>query len=666
MVLGHLNSSHWVHQNAGITSYILLETENISILTPFANTTPRLQWSLLKSLGILCMETNLAESQHCLLVPLITNLLLHPLNKIKKQALSCLSLYCTSILSNKTDENIITPYLDNILNAVYNILGINLLLASALSTLSLVIICAGEFFLPYCDKFCPGLRCILNSSCYTVADQGIRAECIRTLGCIIEIMPSSADVKTILNEILNIKKSIQEEDQTMAAIWDVIPQFAESLKSEFSSYLNELMPELLFKANLEIDIHISEVDQPMAGYHHIALTIPGFGERIIAANTTKLQAKIKSIETIYNLVSSLNTYFFAWVPQTLTTVLPLIDFPFNSTIRKNSLKTTSRLPFSSEYEDLLIPITNKLIEMLKKHTKSKALDVYKYCKYLYKLFDSLSNVCIIGLANAHILSTVLVDVLKNILSRKSNRKNKLNGMDSLLYQKEITNMQEDDEIDDEIMKLIMETVGVLLRSFKTSFSSVFLSCFKNLYGEIFYKSFACESEILNALCLFCDYIEYTGDALIQDFRCPLLDEFIKYSYHQNPLIRQTSAYGIGLCAQKVPELFNNYLASAIEALKFVITLKNPSIEAVLSAESAAGALGKIAILYRSDLIPVWLSCLPLKTDVKEAKEAHSLFLNNLAKLSGHEQQVLEKINELKYIGSDYLDESCIKVLNNMV
>jgi hypothetical protein len=79
----------------------------------------------------------------------------------------------------------------------------------------------------------------------------------------------------------------------MAAIWDVIPQFAESLKSEFSSYLDELMPELLFKANLEIDIHISEVDQPMAGYHHIALTIPGFGERIIAANTTKLTSKDK-------------------------------------------------------------------------------------------------------------------------------------------------------------------------------------------------------------------------------------------------------------------------------------------------------------------------------------------------------------------------------------
>jgi hypothetical protein len=75
-----------------------------------------------------------------------------------------------------------------------------------------------------------------------------------------------------------------------------------------------------------------------------------------------------------------------------------------------------------------------------------------------------------------------------------------------------------------------------------------MQTFKDMYGQIFYKPDATEIELLSAVCIFCDYIEFTGDLMLDSGKCVILDEMLKACTHTNVDIRHSAAYGIGLCA----------------------------------------------------------------------------------------------------------------------
>ena len=252
------------------------------------------------------METHIIEKQYNIILPMLDQFLSHSSQKIVYQALNSLNMYFTSVLAKEINiETTVVPYVSSLVGSIYNILGITPLLNQALSTLSLLITCAGGKFLPYCNKFYSGLRIILNSPCNNILDQEIRAECIRCIGCLVENMTDISEVSGLFNEILSIKSIIPEEDLSMAAIWDILPQFAMSLKQNFSSYLEIIIPELIYRLQLDIDIHLSDNDNTLPGYDIIRLNIPGHGEKAIAINTIKLQAKIKASETFYNLFKTL-------------------------------------------------------------------------------------------------------------------------------------------------------------------------------------------------------------------------------------------------------------------------------------------------------------------------------------------------------------------------
>lgn len=77
-----------------------------------------------------------------------------------------------------------------------------------------------------------------------------------------------------------------------------------------------------------------------------------------------------------------------------------------------------------------------------------------------------------------------------------------------------------------------------------------------MYSQLFYKPDATDIEIQSAVCIFDDYVEHTGDLMIENGKSVVLDEMIKFSLHGNADVRQSSAYGIGICSQLLaPEMF---------------------------------------------------------------------------------------------------------------
>ena len=668
LVLAHLQSSHWVHQNAGITAYPLTLSEDATPLLVFTESMPRLQWALLGSLGVLCMETLIINTQHHLLLPAIEYFLTHPIHKIQIQALSCLSLYCTSIISNElATECSITPYLPGICNKIYTILGDSSLLQQALNSLSLLIDSAGTSFLPYSSKFYAGLTYILSTPPGTPAEYAVRAECIRCIGCLIKHITDISESTQLLHKIIAIKNSTTEEDSAVDAAWDVLPQFAEAMQAQFLPFAGGIVSELIYRIELDIDIHALGLNETLSpGYDCITIHLAGFGEKSIAMNSVRLQVKIKASESMHKLIKELKAAFNPWIQQTCKAILPLLDFPYSRVIRKNVLKSLALFHTCEDSEYLLLGIVSKFSESLRKGNKIKVSDAKMYLKYLAKIFSGFGSVTAIGLSTAQLLSSILAELLRSSMTRKVAAQEQGAGLSPELHFKELKETTKKIDTEDAIMSSIMEIIASLLDSFKKSFQSIFLSHFHSFFGEIFYNTSSTESEILTALCLFCDYIEHTGDVFCQNSKCPILEQFIKYAYHPNPDLRQTAASGIGLCAQCIPEIFTNFAGPAAKSLQFILELDQArSSELLMSSESAAGALGKIAVIYNSELIPQWLDWLPLKTDAKEARESHLWFLGNLSKLQGFPHKVSEKLSQIKTLEADFLDDRSKVILSNL-
>jgi hypothetical protein len=83
----------------------------------------------------------------------------------------------------------------------------------------------------------------------------------------------------------------------------------------------------------------------------------------------------------------------------------------------------------------------------------------------------------------------------------------------------------------------MEVVGNFLKSFKAQFQSVFLDCFRDMYSSLFYKQNATDIETLSAVCIFDDYVEHTGDAMLENGKSKILEELMKFCSHANADVR---------------------------------------------------------------------------------------------------------------------------------
>ena len=75
------------------------------------------------------------------------------------------------------------------------------------------------------------------------------------------------------------------------------------------------------------------------------------------------------------------------------------------------------------------------------------------------------------------------------------------------------------------------------------------------------------------------------------------------------------------------EAFSPYAQTAVQLLANIIKLPDARSEDNTSAtDSAIGALGKIALYHCNDIIPDWLSQMPVKSDPDEAQSHNRFFL----------------------------------------
>jgi hypothetical protein len=131
--------------------------------------------------------------------------------------------------------------------------------------------------------------------------------------------------------------------------------------------------------------------------------------------------------------------------------------------------------------------------------------------------------------------------------------------------------------------------------------------------------------------VFDDMVEFGGADSLPYFQ-HFLPHAITYITDDDPAVRQAAVYGAGVFAQVGGDQIASGIPDILNRLKHVITQPNSRDEAyVMATDNAIGAVAKI-IRYQSkvvdisQILPVWLSWLPVKDDDVEAHVTYGQLL----------------------------------------
>lgn len=607
MVNAHLEAGYWVHKNAGIIGNQLLKKPNVNFLLNISDPNPRLQWSVLDTLGYIVIEKNSNDFfEQILRYSLKTINEFYSSNavtlKMKTKCLSVINFIFTrcSLISEELPQSIIL-LLPDIYNEIFKALADTGTLLAGLKALALLIEANGEYFYQISGKFTNGLSIILNSPASTYKEKEIRAACIKCWCSIVERVQEFTSFTDLFTQIWNIKQGMEADDKGLIEVWYIVLELHKRLKKRFSSYLQPVVNDLICRIKTDIDIHLSDNEAPVEGYQSMTFLIPGLGEKTVSMSTIALEIKKEASKVLNKLIENYPQTMEPYFQLLLQANSSLISFEYNMELKVSCLKGLSILPKIESSDNTLLTIFQILSERFPKIKSPK--EILIFLNYNYEFLARFPSLLPIGLSNVTYYCGQLSKCLYSFLSSKS-------------------------ELNTGIVHNVSSIICVFISSFGERLKPIFFRDFQGTYSELLFNSQTNLEMLLSALNVYCDYIKYIGGLPVNNGISQLLEQFTKLCYSESPEIRQSAASAVVACIDKDTKAVQTQLNQVRSSLVYLIELPNAKDLFLEGAEAAIAGIVKIGILFQPELIGACLNWMPLRTDSDEAAEIHQLLINN--------------------------------------
>ncbi|KAG6595497.1 importin-5-like [Cucurbita moschata] len=660
------------------------------VLNSFQHPHPRVRWAAINAIGQLSTDLgpDLQSKYHHLVVPALAGAMDDFQNpRVQAHAASAVLNF-----SENCTPNILTPYLDGIVSKLLVLLqnGKQMVQEGALTALASVADSSQEHFQKYYDAVMPYLKAILvNAS--DKSNRMLRAksmECISLVGMAVGKDKFKEDAKQVMDVLLSLQGSPMEaDDPTTSYMLQAWARLCKCLGQDFLPYMSVVMPPLLQSAQLKPDVTITSADSDAdIDDDDDSIETITLGDKRIGIKTSVLEEKATACNMLCCYADELKEGFFVWIDQVAPTLVPLLKFYFHEEVRRAAVSAMPELlrsaklavekgqsqgrdeSYVKQLSDYIIPA---LVEALHKEPEveicASMLDALNECVQISgPLLDESQVRCI-------------VDEIKYVITASSSRKlerlERTTAEDFDADEREL--LDEENEQEEEVFDQIGDCLGTLIKTFKASFLPMFdeLSSYLTpMWG----KDRTAEERRI-AICIFDDVVEHCREAALRyyDTYLPFLLEACN---DENPDVRQAAVYGIGVCAEFGGSVFKPLVQEALSRLDVVIRHPNAQqSENVMAYDNAVSALGKICQFHRdsinaSQLVPAWLSCLPIKGDLIEAKLVHeqlcSMVERSDKELLGPNNQYLPKIvsifAEVLCAGKDLASEQTVSRMVNLL
>ncbi|CAL9024177.1 unnamed protein product [Prunus brigantina] len=660
------------------------------VLNSFQDPHPRVRWAAINAVGQLSTDLGpeLQVQYHQRVLPALAGAMDDFQNpRVQAHAASAVLNF-----SENCTPDILTPYLDGIVSKLLVLLqnGKQMVQEGALTALASVADSSQEQFQKYYDAVMPYLKAILINA-NDKSNRMLRAksmECISLVGMAVGKDKFRDDAKQIMEVLMSLQGSQMEaDDPTTSYMLQAWARLCKCLGQDFLPYMNVVMPSLLQSSQLKPDVTITSADSDAdIDEDDDSIEMITVGDKRIGIRTSVLEEKATACNMLCCYADELKEGFFPWIDQVAPTLVPLLKFYFHEEVRKAAVSAMPELlrsaklavekglaqghneSYIKQLSDYIIPA---LVEALHKEPEveicASILDALKECVQISgALLDENQVRCI-------------VDEIKQVVtassSRKQERAERAKAEDFDAEEGEL--LKEENEQEEELFDLVGDCLGSLIKTFKASFIPFFDEL--STYVTLMLGKDKTAEERRIAICIFDDMAEHCREAALKyyDTYVPFLLEACN---DESSDVRQAAVYGVGLCAEYGGSVFKPLVGEALSRLDMVIRHPNAQhSDNVMAYDNAVSAFGKICQFHRdsidaTQLVPAWLSCLPIKGDLIEAKVVHdqlcSMVERSDRELLGPNNQYLPKIvavfAEVLCAGKDLATEQTASRMVNLL
>ncbi|GAV78964.1 HEAT domain-containing protein/HEAT_2 domain-containing protein [Cephalotus follicularis] len=634
------------------------------VLNSFQDPHPRVRWAAINAIGQLSTDLGpeLQVQYHNRVLPALAGAMDDFQNpRVQAHAASAVLNF-----SENCTPDILIPYLDGIVSKLLVLLqnGKQMVQEGALTALASVADSSQEQFQKYYDAVMPYLKAILVNA-NDKSNRMLRAksmECISLVGMAVGKDKFRDDAKQVMEVLMSLQGSQMEtDDPTTSYMLQAWARLCKCLGQDFLPYMNVVMPPLLQSAQLKPDVIITSTDSDVDidDDDDDSIETITLGDKRIGIKTSVLEEKATACNMLCCYADELKEGFFPWIDQVAPTLVPLLKFYFHEEVRKAAVSAMPELlrsaklavekgqsqgrneSYVKQLSDYIIPA---LVEALHKEPE------VEICASMLDALNECMQVSGALLDENQVRS--IVEEIKQVITassaRKRERAERAKAEDFDAEEGEV--LKEENEQEEDVFDRVGDCLGTLIKIFKASFLPYFdelSSYITPMWGK---DKTAEERRI--AICIFDDVAEQCHEAALKyyDTYLPFLLEACN---DENPDVRQAAVYGLGVCTEFGGSAFKPLVGEALSRLNIVIRHPNAlRSDNVMAYDNAVSALGKICQFHRDSIdavqvVPAWLSCLPIKGDLIEAKVVHdqlcSMVERSDRELLGPNNQYLPKI-----------------------
>ncbi|KAL4611944.1 uncharacterized protein LOC142606716 [Castanea sativa] len=661
------------------------------VLNSFQHPHPRVRWAAINAIGQLSTDLgpDLQVKYHGQVLPALAA----SMDDFQNPRVQAHAASAVLNFSENCTPDILTPYLDGIVSKLLVLLqnGKQMVQEGALTALASVADSSQEHFQKYYDAVMPYLKAILVNAT-DKSNRMLRAksmECISLVGMAVGKEKFRDDAKQVMEVLMSLQGSQMEtDDPTTSYMLQAWARLCKCLGQDFLPYMSVVMPPLLQSAQLKPDVTITSADSDndIEDSDDESMETITLGDKRIGIKTSVLEEKATACNMLCCYADELKEGFFPWIDQVAPTLVPLLKFYFHEEVRKAAVSAMPELlrsaklavekgqaqgrneSYVKQLSDYVVPA---LVEALHKEPDTEI------CASMLDAINECIQISGTLLDESQVRS--IVDEIKQVItassSRKRERAERTKAEDFDAEESEL--IKEENEQEEEVFDQVGEILGTLIKTFKASFLPFFDEL--STYLTPMWGKDKTPEERRIAICIFDDVAEQCREAALKYYET-FLPFLLEACNDDNPDVRQAAVYGLGVCAEFGGSVVKPLVGEALSRLNAVIRHPNAlEPDNIMAYDNAVSALGKICQFHRdsidsSQVVPAWLNCLPIKSDLIEAKVVHeqlcSMVERSDSEILGPNNQYLPKIvavfAEVLCAGKDLATEQTASRMINLL
>jgi len=588
------------------------------ILPSFQDNHERVRWAACNTIGQMATDFHpvLQKKFHQPLLTALVRVMDDQANpRVQSYAAAAIINFCEDI-----KPKIVLPYLDPLLAKLLALIRTpaEIVIEQGITAAAAVADCVGSAFIPYYGDFMPLMQAYLTGS-GPVDSLKLRAKSIEAIGLVaasvgLEVFrPHSQAIMNLLLELEGA--NLPPDDPRKPLLQRAWGRFSKALKHEFAPYLGPILPGVLRSAGLKAEVKLLSQDETEDENWQL-LQIDT--QNTIGVNTAVIQEKAAAMTLLFWLTYELKEQFYPYVRQIAPLCIEGLGFFYNESVRSAA---SSILPCllraavecaGQQNPEVQSFAREVVLELL------KAVDQEVYAEVTLTFLDNLQE-CVEA-AGENCLTVKEMSALIQTLEKLMKEFQEQRGphiFEIRQNEDRADRAREELEKQHEIIIKIAELAGKTLEMHGRNFLP-YLGNVNQFFGSLLdTNDFAQEIQI--SACYFDDLVEF-GTLEATSIYQPWLARVVALMQYPDTDVRQAVVYGLGVLAEKNPELFATVLQDVMGKLNQLITQEDAREEENAHVtENAISALGKIIQFHAQSIpvasvLPVWLSYLPVSED----------------------------------------------------